>query len=248
MATIYYYMEAQERKGPLDEAAFNSLVNDGVVTTETLVWYQGAPDWAPYGEIKRSADSGKGVDGDAVVCSECNKPFPKDDVIRFRGELVCAACKPLVMAKMSQGLSTSSAALDFAGFWIRLGAKLIDGIIISIPTYGAMYAAFGTLLPQDPDILTSGTYWGINLFSYLLGLLYGWLLTWKYGATWGKMAVGIKVVTADGGQIGVWRALARVPAEYVSAIVLGLGYLIAAFDAEKRTLHDYICSTRVVYK
>lgn len=248
MATIYYYMEGQERKGPIDEAAFNNLVRDGIVTNDTLVWYQGAPDWAPYGQMDRKPSEATPVQGETVVCSECNGQFPKEDVIRFRGDLICAACKPLVMAKMSQGISSRTDALDYAGFWIRFGAKFIDGILISIPTYGAMYAAFGTVMPQDPNIFTSSTYWAINIFSYGLGLLYTWLLTWKYGATLGKMACGLKVVTADGDPVGLWRALARVPAEYISAIVLGLGYVIAAFDSEKRALHDYICSTRVVYK
>ena len=73
--------------------------------------------------------------------------------------------------------------------------------------------------------------------------------TWflgKYGATPGKMACKLKVVTADGGKISYARAVGRHFATWISAMIFLIGFLMAAFDTEKRTLHDRICDTRVI--
>ena len=74
-----------------------------------------------------------------------------------------------------------------------------------------------------------------------------WLIG-KYGATLGKMACGIRVVRPDGSPVTYLRAFGRYWAKFLSGIMLLIGYIIAAFDAEKRALHDHICDTRVVYK
>jgi uncharacterized RDD family membrane protein YckC len=70
----------------------------------------------------------------------------------------------------------------------------------------------------------------------------------KYGATPGKMACKLKVVTAEGTPITYGRATGRFFAEKLSGLTCTIGYIIAAFDDQKRTLHDHICGTRVVYK
>ena len=68
----------------------------------------------------------------------------------------------------------------------------------------------------------------------------------KFGATPGKMACKLKVVRPDGERISYARALGRHFAEMLSGIILYIGYIMAAFDEEKRTLHDRICDTRVI--
>jgi uncharacterized RDD family membrane protein YckC len=70
----------------------------------------------------------------------------------------------------------------------------------------------------------------------------------KYGATPGKMACGLQVVRPDGGRVTYLRAFGRYFAEWLSQITLLIGYIIAAFDDEKRSLHDLICDTRVIRK
>ncbi len=114
-------------------------------------------------------------------------------------------------------------ALSPAGFWVRGGALLIDAVLL----------ALGALLPHA-------------VLSILTNFAYKTIFISQGGQTPGKMAAGIKVVTVDGGAVGVGRALGRAAGEYVSALTLGLGYLPAAFS-DKRALHDYIAGTRVVY-
>jgi uncharacterized RDD family membrane protein YckC len=56
------------------------------------------------------------------------------------------------------------------------------------------------------------------------------------------------VVTADGGRVSYLRALGRYFAKMLSGFTCLIGYIIAAFDGQKRALHDHICNTRVVFK
>ena len=60
------------------------------------------------------------------------------------------------------------------------------------------------------------------------------------------MLMGVKVVTATGGPISVGRAFARYFAQILSGLILCIGFIMAAFDDQKRALHDHICSTRVI--
>jgi uncharacterized RDD family membrane protein YckC len=70
----------------------------------------------------------------------------------------------------------------------------------------------------------------------------------KNGATVGKMACGIRVVGADGKSVGYGKSTGRYFAKMLSYIIILIGYIMAAFDDEKRSLHDRLCETRVVYK
>ena len=67
-------------------------------------------------------------------------------------------------------------------------------------------------------------------------------------ATLGKMAVGIKVVRTDGSRISLMRGIGRYFASLLSGLILGIGYLMAAFTEKKQGLHDIICDTFVVDK
>ena len=82
--------------------------------------------------------------------------------------------------------------------------------------------------------------------GFLIAVSYTVFFIGKFGATPGKMVLGLKVVRSDGGRVTYLRAFARYFAEFLSAITLLIGYIIAAFDSEKRALHDHICDTRVI--
>jgi uncharacterized RDD family membrane protein YckC len=69
----------------------------------------------------------------------------------------------------------------------------------------------------------------------------------RRGATPGKMALGLRVVRTDGSKVSTGVAVGRFFADWLSQITLAVGYVIAAFDGEKRALHDRICETRVIY-
>jgi len=57
----------------------------------------------------------------------------------------------------------------------------------------------------------------------------------------------LTVVDSSGGKISYGRAFGRSCAEILSQMICAIGYIIAAFDEQKRALHDHICNTRVIH-
>ena len=82
--------------------------------------------------------------------------------------------------------------------------------------------------------------------SMILNATYESLFISRLGATPGKLALGLKVVRPDGGPISLGRAVGRYFAKMLNGFTLGIGYIIAGFDSQKRGLHDMICDTRVL--
>lgn len=130
------------------------------------------------------------------------------------------------------GAPTSTMA--YAGFGKRLLAVILDAIILSLPAVGLGFAfSFGK---------SGGS--GSNI---LLTIIYEALLIalWN-GQTIGKLAMGIRVVTADGQPVPVGLAFARAGMKIVSGVALGLGYLWMLWDPNKQTWHDKVAKTYVV--
>jgi uncharacterized RDD family membrane protein YckC len=86
-------------------------------------------------------------------------------------------------------------------------------------------------------------------FMFVFSVAYSvWFLA-RYGATPGKMALGLKVVTPEGEPIALARAFGRFFGELLSGMICYIGYIMAAFDKEEhKALHDILCNTRVVRK
>ena len=138
-----------------------------------------------------------------------------------------------------------------AGFWIRVLAAIIDGVILWILGLG-IGAFFSN--PQDVGpILTPSDVWRVMeraLMSTesLMGTLYSIILVGAAGGTVGKLVLGLHIVRVDGRKVGYGRAFARYLASTLSALCLGLGYLWIVFNKDKRGWHDYLCDTKVVRK
>lgn len=145
---------------------------------------------------------------------------------------------------------------DYAGFWIRLIAALID-IIITLPFFAAIIYLFGTsdytTIKIDEDFysysakgITSTSNHMVDLVSWIIAICYSvFFVTSKKQATIGKRVCNIYVATADGHKLSKLRALARFFTSMISLLLFGLGFLMVAFTKEKTALHDLICGTRV---
>ncbi|HVP78298.1 MAG TPA: RDD family protein [Thermodesulfobacteriota bacterium] len=175
----------------------------------------------------------------AKNCSECGMVYFDDELIRFGDALVCGKCKPLFVQKLKEGVAPAG-EMVYAGFWIRAGAKFVDGIIFTI--VALVLGVLGNLFTVHviARVILQ------NVFSFMLGLAYTTYFVGTYGATPGKMACGLKVVRPDGERISYARACGRFFADILSYTVLGIGYLMVALDEERRALHDRICDTRVI--
>lgn len=180
-------------------------------------------------------------------CSVCNNPFPREEMVRFGPSLVCAACKPMYVQMLEQG-SPSSGSFRYGGFWIRVASKIIDGLILTVINiaFSFIVAMLITTANNPTSAIIASVVSAILNFAFAIAMT-TWFLG-RFGATPGKMALGLMVVHPDGSRITYWRAFGRYFAEILSSMILCIGYIMVAFDDEKRALHDRICDTRVVYK
>jgi uncharacterized RDD family membrane protein YckC len=188
-------------------------------------------------------------------CSECGRPTSSDDLAHFGDRLICPLCKDRYAQKLREGVMPA-AGMRYAGFWWRVLAFLIDSVILGTVSSILQYAMFPSMMTNTPIAPGANPFetlgpalaragWAI-LVSTLFSLTYSAWFIGALGATPGLMALGLKVVRPDGSPIGYGRAVARYFAAMLSGMILGIGYLLVAFDAEKRALHDMICDTRVI--
>lgn len=123
-------------------------------------------------------------------------------------------------------------ALEYAGFWIRLGAGVIDLLILVFVGGIILFAS------ASPGFLFIGEL--VISVAFFVGF---W--SWQ-GQTPGKMAVGIKAIRTDSSPITWTYALLRYAGYIVSALSLGIGFIWIAFDSHKQGFHDKIADTYVV--
>jgi|SRR5439155_25022902 len=181
------------------------------------------------------------------MCTECGGLFHVHDMIRLANSRVCVNCKPAFMQKLAEGAEIRAGQMRYAGLGRRFGAVMLDGILLWLMSFGLqMMAGLSTAQSLGVEQTDLGLQLVLFAIQLVAGISYETIFIGKYGATVGKMACRIKVVTADGGQVSYLRAVGRYFAKLLSAFTLMIGYIIAAFDPEKRALHDRICNTRVV--
>ena len=123
------------------------------------------------------------------------------------------------------------------GFWIRLVAIFIDGILLGIVT---------SIL----NLALNGNVQGRGGLQTLLGVLY-YTYFWSSSSPWpgqtlGNKALGIRVVRTDGSDLSITQALIRYVGLVISIICLFIGVIWAAFDPNKQGWHDKIAGTYVV--
>ncbi|MBL6764113.1 MAG: RDD family protein [Verrucomicrobiae bacterium] len=233
----WYYAIGQTRNGPVSDEEFESLKNTNVVTGQTLVWREGMPDWQPYAQIA-------GTSG-GLLCASCQRPFDFLNLERVGDRFVCAACKvPYLEGIRSSG--TIDTRIEYAGFWPRFAAFFLDEIIVAILMVVYIFA-FGVEIDLSDFDKLKKSLESLQLAGALLSLGFFTFFVGRYGATPGKMLLGLKIVTPDGGRVSYLRAFGRWWAMQLSRLIIYIGYLMIIFDGdEHRTLHDRICETRVV--
>ena len=134
--------------------------------------------------------------------------------------------------------------LEYVGFWLRVGAAIIDSILVLIIVaplltwyFGASYWLSEKYFHGPMDLLLNYILPGIAI-----------VLFWIYRqATPGKMAIGARIVDArTGSKPSTGQLIGRYFAYYVSTIPLGLGLLWVGWDARKQGWHDMLAGTVVV--
>lgn len=187
-----------------------------------------------------------------LTCSQCGQALAQSDLVQIAGNWVCAQCKPAFLSRVMASGAAATSKWHYAGFWIRVVARVIDGVMLGVAQACIALAFFGTFgaqfVPSVTRSATIGTRLGFQFISYSVVIVYEAVFLHFQGATPGKMALGLKVVRSNGAPLGWGVSIGRYFMYLVSGLILGIGYFMAGFDDEKRTLHDRVCDTRVTYK
>jgi uncharacterized RDD family membrane protein YckC len=255
MSSDWYYANTGERVGPVTENEFHSLRQNGLIGPRTLVWREGLTGWLPLSEaiVNLASDPAEGG-----ICTVCAGNVGAENLIAFQSSRVCADCKDNFFRRVrEQGLETHLPGARFAGFWIRLLARFLDALIIVVVTWPlsigvvaltGLGKSVGRPIPPAQLMVFFGWWGAMTFVLWLLEAVYEAFFLSKRGGTPGKLILGLRVVRPDGERLTFWRGFARFFAHTLSSWILGIGYVMAAFDEEKRALHDRVCDTRVVYK
>ena len=237
----FYYAVAGQQNGPVSEEQLDQMVASGTVSPTTLVWREGMETWQPYSTLKPGAMPSAAApvspeSPGAVVCTVCRQSYPPEQVIRYGATPVCRNCQPGFIQSLPVGAQVSH--LRYAGFWKRFLAKIIDTFAMTVVLIPILLLA--EYYKSDAFMLL------YNLLSLVLSFAYPIFFHGKWGQTLGKMALKIKVVRPDSSPIDFGTAALRTLAEILSGCILAIGYIMAAFDDEKRALHDRLANTRVI--
>jgi hypothetical protein len=123
----WYYVEAGQQAGPVEETVLDEMFRSGRIQPETLVWRQGMVNWQPLREARPEVLAAQAAGTAAppvvsvgpaaqgqILCSECGKPFSLEQVIRYGDRFVCATCKPLFVQRLAEGAPLGAAG----GTWV----------------------------------------------------------------------------------------------------------------------------------
>ncbi len=265
----WYYTRNGAQAGPVSEEEVQRLAAEGVITPDSLVWQAGMSEWRPYREVMGGAASpvgaasvgtftehahAPGAHAPGSFCTECGRSFPAEDLMQYGQSRVCADCKDRFLQRVREGVPVSMAPVRYAGFWIRFVAICIDGLILGAANL-LVNLVVGLVAGNPLEVsrpLGIGSHFYATLgITYLvnaaIGIGYQVYFLTRHAATPGKMALGLKVITTNGAPISTGLATGRYFCYILDSLILFIGYIIAAFDSQKRALHDHICNTRVIY-
>lgn len=177
--------------------------------------------------------------------------------LQYKDAEICPKCGVRIKSP------PKTAEEPYAGFWIRLGAWVIDTIILAVVSFiilfiliaGALIGSLSTI--YNPALFYTATFQG----TAAIGLILWWIsmlaINWLYyayqessvkQATLGKQVFGLIVTSVDGERISFARASARWVGRIISGLIFCIGYIMIAFTEKKQGLHDMIADTLVVYK
>jgi len=133
---------------------------------------------------------------------------------------------------------------EYAGFWIRVGASLIDSVVFLLVFAIPLTVIYGTNYWVQ-EVTTSGS-WDV-LIRYIAPVVITVWFWKKYLGTPGKMILRLRVVDAKTGQaLSTPQAIGRYLGYYVSAIPFLLGFFWIGIDKRKQGFHDKLAGTVVV--
>lgn len=134
--------------------------------------------------------------------------------------------------------------MEYVGFWARVGAALIDTVLILIITLPMILAVYGRSYWENASFIAGPADF---IISYVIPAVLVILLWIKLSKTPGKMAIGATIVDAStGGKPSTRQFIIRYLGYFVSTVPLCLGLIWVGFDPRKQGWHDKMANTVVV--
>jgi len=250
---IWYYAKENRQIGPVDQATLRDLVGRGVVGPADLVWTEGMQNWRAAATIVElqtpRAPVAQGPAAQAPVMQPpMARPYAAPPPGMTAGGMPPPGAYPLPYAQPTQ----------FAGFWLRFCAFIVDWIVLMIPGSVIIQHAYfwpsyrlpapGTAAPPIIPRITPA-FGAAELVMLVASWLYFALMeSSALQGTLGKLALGLKVTDMQGQRISFARATGRYFGKFVSALIFCIGFLMAAFTSRKQALHDLMAETLVMRK
>jgi uncharacterized RDD family membrane protein YckC len=202
-----------------------------------------------------------------MFCSRCGNEYSEGAAFCSRCGAPIAGTGVVLPTPEAPGMAAAAAggpAMYYAGFWLRLVALILDGIILAIPivfVIAMMVVGFGLSMPfrRFPrEEFHDAFFAGAGAHFVFLMIVVSFVLYWIYyaifessswQATPGKMILGLYVTDLDGHRITFGRASGRFFGKLVSKyLTIYIGYIMAGFTARKQALHDILASCLVLRK
>jgi len=188
----------------------------------------------------------------AQFCSRCGAPTnPTPGAVQTPGAPPSSTSPYSTSAAPYQAVAPA-VGVGYGGFWIRVVAAIIDGIILRVVVapvgiiFGGLGLA-GRMMDGVPHMALHLLGSGITIILLVFGswLYEAFMESSSYQATLGKMIFGMKVTDLNGNRISFERATGRHFAKWLSAMILGIGYIMVGFTERKQGLHDLLAGTLV---
>ena len=156
-----------------------------------------------------------------------------------------AAAAETILIRNNSAMETIvdfSPELVKAPFLLRCAAFCIDYMVLVVVPVG--WLVMSKFLSEKGPMSVGPTVWVIGVILFLLNFI---VLPIFGGKTIGKLLLGLTILNADGTRVGVWGIIKRnIFGYFVTALTLGVGFLISAANTSGRSLHDFIGGTIVV--
>ncbi len=188
----------------------------------------------------------------AQFCSRCGAPTnPTPGVVQTPAASPSSTSSYSASASPYQAVAPA-VGVGYGGFWIRVVAAIIDTIILRVVVapVGMIFGGLGLaggMMSGIPHIGFGLLGRGVTFILLIFGswLYEAFMESSSYQATLGKMIFGMKVTDLNGNRISFERATGRHFAKWLSAMILGIGYIMVGFTERKQGLHDLLAGTLV---
>ena len=149
-----------------------------------------------------------------------------------------------LMGRGTKELNVQDRELEYVGFWPRVGASLIDTVLLLIILIPIIHMVYGPSYWGSESFIQGPLDFLINYVLPAIAVIAFWVAR---QATPGKMAIGAKIVDSKTGRpASTGQLVGRYLGYYVSSIPLCLGLIWVAFDDKKQGWHDKLAGTVVI--